>query len=105
MFDPLEGSPSKQPGRLHSFTLDGGIRIEPDAAELHNGMAWSADGSTFFLHAGGDQSEGDDHDERNDKHHRRAGIRAGERVSAAVAPACGGAELLAALTHDRRRRF
>jgi sugar lactone lactonase YvrE len=49
MFDPLEGSPSKQSGRLHSFTLDGGLRIEPDAAELHNGMAWSADGSTFFL--------------------------------------------------------
>jgi sugar lactone lactonase YvrE len=49
MFDPLEGSPSKQPGRLHSFTLDGGLRIEPDAAELHNGMAWSADGSIFFL--------------------------------------------------------
>jgi sugar lactone lactonase YvrE len=49
MFDPLEGSPSKEPGRLHSFTLDGGLRMEPDAAELHNGMAWSADGSTFFL--------------------------------------------------------
>ncbi|MGA8401154.1 MAG: SMP-30/gluconolactonase/LRE family protein [Stellaceae bacterium] len=49
MFDPLEGSPSKQAGRLHSFTLDGGLRIEPDAAELHNGMAWSADGSIFFL--------------------------------------------------------
>ncbi len=49
MFDPLEGSPSKEPGRLHSFTLDGGLRIEPDTAELHNGMAWSADGRIFFL--------------------------------------------------------
>ncbi len=49
MFDPLDGSPPKRPERLHSFTLDGGLRIEPDAAELHNGMAWSADGSTFFL--------------------------------------------------------
>lgn len=49
MFDPLDGSPPEQPGRLHSFTLDGGLREEPDAAELHNGMAWSADGATFFL--------------------------------------------------------
>lgn len=49
MFDPLEGSPPRQPARLHSFTLDGGLRIEPDTTELHNGMAWSADGSTFFL--------------------------------------------------------
>ena len=49
MFDPVEGTPPKQPGRLHSFTLDGGLREEPDAAELHNGMAWSEDGKTFFL--------------------------------------------------------
>ncbi len=49
MFDPVEGTPPKQPGHLHSFTLDGGLREEPDAAELHNGMAWSEDGTTFFL--------------------------------------------------------
>jgi len=49
MFDPLQGSPPAQPGRLHSFTLSQGLRSEPDAAELHNGMAWSADGRTFFL--------------------------------------------------------
>ena len=49
MFDPLKGTPDKRPGKLHSFTLDGGLRDEPDAAELHNGMAWSADGATFFL--------------------------------------------------------
>ena len=49
MFDPLEGSPPEQPGRLHSFTLSGGLRGEPDAAELHNGMAWNAEGTTFFL--------------------------------------------------------
>lgn len=49
MFDPLAGSSPEQPGRLHSFTLRGGLRNEPDAAELHNGMAWSADGATFFL--------------------------------------------------------
>ena len=49
MFDPLKGSASGQPGRLHSFTFAEGLRDEPDAAELHNGMAWSGDGETFFL--------------------------------------------------------
>lgn len=49
MFDPESGQHPPQPGRLHSFTRAGGLREEPDAAELHNGMAWSADGRTFFL--------------------------------------------------------
>jgi sugar lactone lactonase YvrE len=49
MFDPLSGSPPAQRGMLHSFTFEGGLRAEPDAAELHNGMAWSSDGETFFL--------------------------------------------------------
>jgi sugar lactone lactonase YvrE len=49
MFDPLKGTPPSQLGRLHSFTLGEGLREEPDAAELHNGMAWSGDGKTFFL--------------------------------------------------------
>ncbi len=49
MFDPLEGNPPSQPGTLHSFTFRDGLRDEPDAAELHNGMAWSAYGATFFL--------------------------------------------------------
>ena len=49
MFDPLKGSANTQPGRLHSFTFSEGLREEPDAAELHNGMAWSGDGKTFFL--------------------------------------------------------
>lgn len=49
MFDPVRGKPPAQPGRLHSFTLEGGLRDEPDAAQLHNGMAWSGDGRTFFL--------------------------------------------------------
>jgi sugar lactone lactonase YvrE len=49
MFDPLRGSPPAQSGRLHSFTFGQGLREEPDAAELHNGMAWSGDGETFFL--------------------------------------------------------
>lgn len=49
MFDPLNGSPPSRPGKLHSFTFEEGFRDEPDAAELHNGMAWSGDGKTFFL--------------------------------------------------------
>lgn len=49
MFDPLHGDPPVDASRLHSFTLVDGLRPEPDAAELHNGMAWSADGDTFFL--------------------------------------------------------
>jgi sugar lactone lactonase YvrE len=49
MFDPLQGSAAPRPGRLHSFTFEDGLRDEPDAAELHNGMVWSGDGETFFL--------------------------------------------------------
>ncbi len=49
MFDPLKGSEPAQLGRLHSFTFGEGLRDEPDVAELHNGMAWSGDGETFFL--------------------------------------------------------
>jgi sugar lactone lactonase YvrE len=49
MFDPINGKPAKQPGKLHSFTLNGGLRSEPDASELHNGMAWSANSNTFYL--------------------------------------------------------
>lgn len=49
MFDPLEGHPAPRPGALYSFTRAGGLRHEPDAAELHNGMAWSADGRQFYV--------------------------------------------------------
>ncbi len=49
MFDPLYGGVPARPGSLYSFTLEGGLRPEPDAAELHNGMAWSADGQRFYL--------------------------------------------------------
>ena len=49
MFDPVNGSPPRQRAALHSFTLDGGLRRENDEAELHNGMALSADGRRFFL--------------------------------------------------------
>jgi len=49
MFDPLgEACPPKK-SALHSFTSDEGLRPEPDTAELHNGMAWSADGRLFYL--------------------------------------------------------
>jgi sugar lactone lactonase YvrE len=49
MFDPLDESPPPRPDSLYSFTFGEGLRAEPDAAELHNGMAWSGDGKTFFL--------------------------------------------------------
>jgi sugar lactone lactonase YvrE len=49
MFDPLKDSQQAQKGGLYSFTFEQGLRDEPDAAELHNGMAWSGDGETFFL--------------------------------------------------------
>lgn len=49
MFDPLEGSLPEQAGSLYRFTLAEGLCREADAAELHNGMAWSADGDTFYL--------------------------------------------------------
>ena len=49
MFDPVEGDPPPETASLHSFTLAGGLRAEPDVAELHNGMAWTADGRHFYL--------------------------------------------------------
>ena len=50
MFDPVQpGRHAPQTGTLHSYTTDGGLRREVDEAELHNGMAWSADGSMFYL--------------------------------------------------------
>ena len=49
MFDPLDPSSPALPASLHSFTLANGLRHEPDEADLHNGMAWSADGRTMFL--------------------------------------------------------
>ncbi len=49
MFDPLEDAAPPQKSALHSFTMAQGLRQEPDAAELHNGMAWSPDGRLFYL--------------------------------------------------------
>ena len=49
MFDPLEGKPPARTSALHSFTLGGGLVAADDCSDLHNGMAWSADGRTFYL--------------------------------------------------------
>ncbi len=50
MFDPRPGNPA--PARtapLHCFTRAQGLVAEPDTAELHNGAAWSPDGSNLML--------------------------------------------------------
>ncbi|MGH6678875.1 MAG: SMP-30/gluconolactonase/LRE family protein [Bradyrhizobium sp.] len=49
MFDPVDDAVPPRQSSLHSFTLADGLRPEPDAAELHNGMAWSPDGRLFYL--------------------------------------------------------
>lgn len=50
MFDPLQPDVCVPiAASLHSFTRIGGLTAEPDAAELHNGMAWNADGQQFLL--------------------------------------------------------
>ena len=50
MFDPLDpGASAPMAGSMQSYTHASGLRAEPDAAELHNGMAWSADGRRFFV--------------------------------------------------------
>jgi sugar lactone lactonase YvrE len=49
MFDPLQPHETRLKSALHSFTLSGGLRVERDQSDLHNGMAWSADGRLFYL--------------------------------------------------------
>jgi sugar lactone lactonase YvrE len=49
MFDPLDATSPPRTSSLHSFTVAEGLRSEPDAAELHNGMAWNPDGRRFYL--------------------------------------------------------
>lgn len=56
MFDPAKATATSRMGRLHSFTFSGGLRREPDFAELHNGMAWTEDGSTMFVTHGEDSA-------------------------------------------------
>ena len=49
MYDPIDGSGGCEKADLHSFTLDGGLRSEGEPSALHNGMAWTGDGKTFYL--------------------------------------------------------
>ena len=51
MFDPLPGHAHhpREPATLSTWTRTGGLIAQPDAAELHNGMAWSPDGALFYL--------------------------------------------------------
>lgn len=49
MFDPLDSNCKPRKSSLHNFTLRDGLRSKPDLAELHNGMAWSADGLRLYL--------------------------------------------------------
>ncbi len=51
MFDPLPGHAHhpREPAILSTWTEAGGLVTQPEAAELHNGMAWSPDGTLFYL--------------------------------------------------------
>ncbi len=50
MFDPLApGRHEPQHEHLYCYTRAEGLRETRDAAELHNGMAWSPDESLFYL--------------------------------------------------------
>ena len=51
MFDPLPGREDHpvEVGSLFTWTAADGLNVCRDAAELHNGMAWSPDGARFYL--------------------------------------------------------
>ncbi len=49
MFDPADPASPPRRGSLHSYTTAEGLQPASDAAELYNGMAWSADGGRMFL--------------------------------------------------------
>jgi sugar lactone lactonase YvrE len=51
MFDPLPGAGQTEPiaAPLSRWSSAEGLMIQPDASDLHNGMAWSPDGSRFYL--------------------------------------------------------
>lgn len=109
MFDPIEGSAQEQRGQLHSFTLAGGLRPEPDAAELHNGMAWGADGRTFFLsHSRSRQIFVFDYDPahgRLSNRRRFAAVPAGEGIPDGAAIDTEGGYWCALHGAGRLRRF
>ena len=49
MFDPVRAGRPPHYETLHSYTTAEGLRSAPDVTDLHNGMAWSADGERMFL--------------------------------------------------------
>jgi sugar lactone lactonase YvrE len=51
MFDPLPGADTTLPrqGILTCWSASEGLTTQPDFSELHNGMAFSPDGSRFYL--------------------------------------------------------
>ncbi len=49
MFDPLDPAAERQAGALQSYTPAEGLQQAADVTDLHNGMAWSADGRQMFL--------------------------------------------------------
>lgn len=49
MFDPRPGIDAEpRAALLHRFTFADGLQPGPDQAELHNGFAWRADGTSFY---------------------------------------------------------
>lgn len=81
MFDPIDLSSSSRRGALHSYTTAEGLRSEPDLAELHNGMAWSADGTRMFL----------SHSDRRQIHHfAYAGGQMSDKTLFATVPEADG---------------
>jgi sugar lactone lactonase YvrE len=81
MFDPADPASPPLKGALHSYTRAGGLRQEPDLAELHNGMAWSAEGTRMFL----------SHSNRRTIHHfAYAGGRIGDKALFATIPEADG---------------
>lgn len=51
MFDPLQGFEDREQitGPLSSWNGAEGLRVHADTSALHNGMAWNADGSQFYV--------------------------------------------------------
>lgn len=81
MFDPADPASPPLKGALHSYTRVAGLRQEPDVAELHNGMAWSADGTRMFL----------SHSNRRTIHHFAfSGSRIGDKALFASIPEADG---------------
>lgn len=91
MFDPADAASAPRAGSLHSYTASDGLQPAPDAAELHNGMAWSADGTQMFLSHSNQQRI---------YSYRLDGGRLGARTSFATVPPADGLPDGAALDTD-----